>query len=97
MTATADKAVEVHKCYTRRSRMLVGLEMTSLNGLFGDASIMPVAVAYTWTISHSISGSIRTGRDVSVVGSTIPSDPGGIFGCLDTCTRRRIALPLFAS
>lgn len=59
----------------------------TLNSLFGNASITPMAIVHSCILSHSSNVSIYTCYSASVATSTITFDPTGIFVCLDKFTR----------
>lgn len=87
MAAGGGSSVTICGCFGKGNGALVELRTLVLNGLFGNASMMPEAV-YEWVLSTSNSGPPCTSAFVSVTGNTMTFELWGFFVFIATHTRR---------
>lgn len=80
-------AVAIPWWSARESGALIGLRTITLNGLLGNASIMPVTTVHGWVLSHSRSASICTSLFATIETYELLSDLCGSFVCIVTHTR----------
>lgn len=99
------KLWQCSECSARENASLVELISVTLNGWFGNASIMSVAVVLACVLSNSISGPICNCLFTSIATNTIHADFGDNFVCLakriiceEYCTfASHVPFPLFSS